>query len=42
VGGESKLMPVTFVVDPKLPAEVKTITLSYEVYPANENLTNNS
>ena len=42
LGGESKLMPVTFVVDPKLPAEVKTITLSYEVYPANDNLTNNS
>jgi cytochrome c oxidase assembly protein Cox11 len=35
-------MPVTFIVDPDLPAEVKTITLSYAVYPANENLKNNS
>ncbi len=39
---ESKNMPVTFIVDPDLPAEVKTITLSYAVYPANENLKNNS
>jgi len=31
---ETKMMPVTFVVDPALPAEVKTITLSYAVYPA--------
>ena len=31
---ESKVMPVTFVVDPALPEEVKTITLSYAVYPA--------
>ena len=38
--GESRLMPVTFVVDPALPEEVKTITLSYAVYPAqDENLT---
>ena len=33
---ESKLMPVTFVVDPALPDEVKTITLSYAVYPAKD------
>lgn len=33
---ESKLMPVTFVVDPALPEEVKTITLSYAVYPAKD------
>jgi cytochrome c oxidase assembly protein subunit 11 len=33
---ESKLMPVTFVVDPALPKEVKTITLSYAVYPAKD------
>ena len=39
---ESKNMPVTFIVDPDLPAEVKTITLSYAVYPASENLKNNS
>ena len=31
---ESRMMPVTFVVDPALPDEVKTITLSYAVYPA--------
>ena len=33
---ESKIMPVTFVVDPALPEEVKTITLSYAVYPAKD------
>ena len=33
---ESKLMPVTFVVDPALPEEVKTITLSYAVYPTKD------
>jgi cytochrome c oxidase assembly protein subunit 11 len=33
---ESKVMPVTFVVDPALPEEVKTITLSYAVYPAKD------
>ncbi|HJP08060.1 MAG TPA: cytochrome c oxidase assembly protein, partial [Arenicellales bacterium] len=39
-GGESRSMPVTFVVDPALPQEVKTITLSYAVYPVqDENLT---
>ncbi len=31
---ETRDMPLTFVVDPKLPAEVKTITLSYSFYPA--------
>ena len=30
--GESRRMPVTFVVDPKLPASVKTITLSYTFF----------
>mgnify|MGYP001163498144 FL=1 len=30
---EERLMPLTFVVDPQLPDEVKTITLSYAVYP---------
>ena len=30
---ETRDMPLTFVVDPKLPAEVKTITLSYSFYP---------
>ena len=31
---EMRDMPLTFVVDPKLPAEIKTITLSYSFYPA--------
>ena len=30
--GESRRMPVRFVVDPKLPAEVGTLTLSYTFY----------
>jgi cytochrome c oxidase assembly protein subunit 11 len=30
--GESRRMPVTFVVDPKLPASVKTIALSYTFF----------
>ena len=30
--GETRLMPVTFVVDPALPAEVNTITLSYTFF----------
>ncbi|TBO32966.1 cytochrome c oxidase assembly protein [Aquabacterium lacunae] len=30
--GESKRWPVTFVVDPKLPKDVKTITLSYTFF----------
>ena len=30
--GESKTMPVRFIVDPALPAEVKTITLSYTFF----------
>jgi cytochrome c oxidase assembly protein subunit 11 len=30
--GESRAMPVRFVVDPKLPAEVSTLTLSYTFY----------
>ncbi|MGB0133418.1 cytochrome c oxidase assembly protein [Dokdonella sp.] len=33
--GESRRMPVRFVVDPQLPAGVKTLTLSYTFY-ANE------
>lgn len=35
VGGESRRMPVRFVVDPQLPDGVKTLTLSYTFY-ANE------
>ena len=31
---EERDMPLTFVIDPGLPAEVKTITLSYSFYPA--------
>lgn len=30
--GESRAMPVRFVVDPKLPADVRTITLGYVFY----------
>jgi cytochrome c oxidase assembly protein subunit 11 len=30
--GEQKTMPVRFIVDPALPAEVKTITLSYTFF----------
>ena len=31
-GGETRKMPVTFVVDPTLPAEINTITLSYTFF----------
>ena len=31
-GNESKRFPVVFVIDPKLPAEVTTITLSYTFF----------
>ena len=31
-GGETRRMPVTFVVDPALPAEINTITLSYTFF----------
>jgi cytochrome c oxidase assembly protein subunit 11 len=31
-GGEARRMPVTFVVDPALPAEIDTITLSYTFF----------
>jgi cytochrome c oxidase assembly protein subunit 11 len=30
--GESKQWPVVFVIDPKLPKDVKTITLSYTFF----------
>lgn len=30
--GESRRMPVVFMVDPKLPADVRTITLSYTFF----------
>jgi len=30
--GESRRMPVKFVVDPKLPADIGTLTLSYTFY----------
>jgi cytochrome c oxidase assembly protein subunit 11 len=33
--GESKRMPVVFVIDPKLPKDVKTITLSYTFFELN-------
>jgi len=31
-GGEKREMPVRFVIDPKLPAEISTITLSYKFF----------
>ncbi len=31
-GGETRRMPVSFVVDPALPAEINTITLSYTFF----------
>jgi cytochrome c oxidase assembly protein subunit 11 len=31
-GKESKLMPLQFYIDPALPKEVKTVTLSYTLY----------
>lgn len=33
-GGEKKDMPVIFYVDPSLPREISTITLSYTLYPS--------
>jgi cytochrome c oxidase assembly protein subunit 11 len=33
--GETRRMPVAFVVDPKLPADVHTITLSYTFFEVN-------
>ena len=35
-GNEERLMPVTFMVDPKLPEHVKTITLSYTFFTKSE------
>lgn len=32
--GEGREMPLRFVVDPDLPAEVRTVSLSYTFYPA--------
>jgi cytochrome c oxidase assembly protein subunit 11 len=32
--GEGKEMPLRFVVDPELPEEVRTVSLSYTFYPA--------
>jgi cytochrome c oxidase assembly protein subunit 11 len=31
-GGETRRMPVVFLIDPKLPADVRTITLSYTFF----------
>ena len=31
-GGETRRMPVTFVIDPALPGEINTITLSYTFF----------
>jgi len=35
-GGESKQMVLRFVVDPKLPQQIKTITLSYAFFDAGQ------
>lgn len=35
---ETKVMPVLFVIDPKLPKDVKTITLSYTFFNLNPNV----
>lgn len=34
--GEGKDMPVRFIVDPDLPGDVETITLSYTLYPIDQ------
>lgn len=34
---ETRIMPVLFVIDPKLPKDVKTITLSYTFFNLNPN-----
>jgi cytochrome c oxidase assembly protein subunit 11 len=34
--GEGKVMPVRFIVDPKLPRDVQTITLAYTFYNAKQ------
>ena len=36
-GGERKEMPMRFIVDPDLPADVETITLSYTFYGVRRN-----
>ena len=36
LASEEKAMPVTFVVDPELPAHVDTITLSYTIFTKNK------
>jgi cytochrome c oxidase assembly protein subunit 11 len=36
--GETREMPVTFLVDPALPADVDTITLSYSFFRAPDNV----
>ncbi|MES2366265.1 MAG: cytochrome c oxidase assembly protein [Pseudomonadota bacterium] len=35
---ETRIMPVLFVIDPKLPKDVKTITLSYTFFNLNPNV----
>ncbi len=35
--GEERELPVTFVVDKKLPGELRTVTLSYTFFKASEN-----
>jgi cytochrome c oxidase assembly protein subunit 11 len=33
--GEVRKMPVVFVIDPKLPREINTVTLSYTFFEVN-------
>lgn len=39
--GETKRMPVRFIIDPKLPAEVQTLTLGYTFFEALPGAANN-
>ncbi len=38
-GGETREMPVKFMLDPELPEDIKVVTLSYRFYPMEEEKT---
>jgi cytochrome c oxidase assembly protein subunit 11 len=38
--GESKAMPLRFIIDPKLPKDVQTVTLAYTVFDVTEAVVN--
>ncbi len=40
--GEDRLMPVRFILDPNIPREVQTLTLSYTFFDAEKNADDNS